>query len=68
MNDGTDAPERPAVFRLMYRSRDRIDPERRRVEHGELFTAARCVACGRIEGLTDLLVDGIPRQEVADRV
>lgn len=41
MTDGTDAPERPAVFRLMYRSRDRIHPERRRVEHGELFTVAR---------------------------
>ena len=30
--------------------------------------AARCVSCGRIQGLTDLVVDGIPRQEVIDRV
>jgi ribosomal protein S14 len=30
--------------------------------------AARCVTCGRIEGLTDVVVAGIPRQEVANRV
>ena len=33
-----------------------------------LAMAARCVSCGRIEGLTDLLVDSIPRQEVIDRI
>lgn len=30
--------------------------------------AARCVGCGRIEGLTDLVVAGAPLSEIADAV
>jgi hypothetical protein len=30
--------------------------------------AARCVGCGRIEGLTDAVVDGIPREEILTRL
>ncbi len=35
------APATETVFRLMYRSRDLIPPEQRKVEHGTLFTIAR---------------------------
>ncbi|HSP38424.1 MAG TPA: hypothetical protein VLR26_11785 [Frankiaceae bacterium] len=30
--------------------------------------AARCVGCGRIEGLTDVVLPGIPRQDVTSRI
>ena len=41
MDERTNAAAEPAVFRLLYRSHDRTAPERRRVEHGTLFTVAR---------------------------
>ncbi len=41
MTDAAPAGDAAPTFRLMYRSRDRIPAERRKVELGELFSAAR---------------------------
>lgn len=41
MTDAAPTGDAAPTFRLMYRSRDRIPAERRKVELGEPFSAAR---------------------------
>jgi hypothetical protein len=41
MTDAGQAPEADGVFRLIYRSRNLIPPDDRRIELGSLFSAAR---------------------------
>ena len=41
MNDATPGPATTGIFRLIYRSRDRIPMDQRKVELGDLFSKAR---------------------------